>query len=121
MIKAFASKLWPDLIIHPHPVSLVNPSLSANDLIRTDHDMPAEAPGSVERGIDGKPDLYDIHIFDSKSSRNADGQPPSTARSCSVGISFASTCCASSKLLVFDRVVEGTESAAVDTVVSEAL
>lgn len=77
MIRAFESKDWPDLIMQPQPVSLLNPSLSARFRRRTEKVMPDEAAGSCDRGIGWKFDLYVIHTLDSKSSRNGCGQPPS--------------------------------------------
>jgi hypothetical protein len=104
-IKVLASKLCPERIIQPHPVSLLNPSRSARLRSRTAKVTDEAALGSWERGICGKFDLYVIHILDSKSSKNADGQPPS-AHALFIGGTSPSTIDASSKLLV----VGGTEA-----------
>lgn len=76
IIKALASRLCPDRIIQPHPVSLLKPSRSARLRNRTARVMDDVAEGSWDLGMGGKLDRYVIHIFDSKSSRNCGGQPP---------------------------------------------
>ena len=63
--------------MQPQPVSLLNPSRSARLRSRTEKVMTELADGFCERGIGGKFDRYVIHALDSKSSRNASGQPPS--------------------------------------------
>lgn len=75
--RVFASKLCPDRIIQPQPVSLVKPCVSPRFRSRTDSVILENAAGSVDFGIAGKPDLYVKHSFDSKSSRNAVGHPSS--------------------------------------------
>jgi hypothetical protein len=76
--------------------------------------MDEVALGSWERGMGGKFDLYVIHILDSKSSRNADGQPPS-ADSLFIDGTSPSTIDASSKLLLVGG-TEAGDSGLVDTV-----
>lgn len=72
--SVFASRLCPDRIMHPHPVSDVNPWESMSWLRRrTPRVMDEVASGVLLRGIGGKCDRYVIHILDSKSSRNAFG------------------------------------------------
>jgi hypothetical protein len=114
MIKAFASRLCPERIIQPHPVSLLKPSRSARLRSRTAKVMDELALGSWERGIGGKLDRYVIHILDSKSSRKADGQPPSADSLFIDGIS-PSTIDASSKLLLVGG-LEAEDWGLVDTV-----
>jgi len=76
--REFASKLCPDLIIHPQPVSDVKPPWSTSWLRRrTDKDIDDAALGSWDFGIAGKFERYVSQILASKSSRNADGHPPS--------------------------------------------
>jgi hypothetical protein len=91
--------------MQPQPVSLLNPSRSARFRNRTANVMDEVAFGSCDLGIGGKLLRYVIHILDSKSSRNADGQPPPPASLFMDGTS-PSTIDASSKLLL----VGGTEA-----------
>lgn len=75
---ALANKLWPDLIIHPQPVSEVKPPCSVSWLRRrTEKLIEAVAFGSCDLGMAGNPERYENQSFDSKSSKNACGQPPS--------------------------------------------
>ena len=115
MTRALASRDCPDLIIHPHPVSEVKPSLSARLRSLTAKVMPEEAEGVWERGIGGNDERYVNHSRDSKSSKKAGGQPASVGSFDSVGTSLLSTCVASSKLLVFVG-AEDCDSAEVDAV-----
>jgi hypothetical protein len=79
MTKEFASKLCPDLIIQPHPVSDVNPPWSTSWLRnRTERDMDDRAFGSCDFAMAGKFDLYVSHILASKSSKKGEGHPPSS-------------------------------------------
>jgi hypothetical protein len=72
--SVFASRLCPDRIMHPHPVSDVKPWESMSWLRRrTPRVMDDVASGVLLRGIGAKLDRYVIHILDSKSSRNAFG------------------------------------------------
>lgn len=105
IIKALASRLCPERIIQPQPVSLLNPSRSARFRSLTAKVIDEAALGSWERGIGGKFDRYVIHILDSKSSKNGGGQPPSAASLFIDGTS-PSTIDASSKLLL----VGGTDA-----------
>lgn len=114
MIRALASRLCPERIIQPQPLSLLKPSRSARLRSRTAKVIEEVALGSWERGIGGKFDLYVIHILDSKSSRKRDGQPPSAHSLSSDGTS-PSTIDASSKLLLVGG-TEAGDSGLVDTV-----
>lgn len=95
---ALASKLCPERIMQPQPVSEVKPpSWSPNEVFKRIVKERADAAlGSGDRGIMGKPVLYVIHTRDSKSSRKAGGQPPSCP-----GSSYASE---ASKLLEAESV-----------------
>lgn len=77
--SVFASKHCPDRIMQPQPVSEVKPSGLPNWLrSRTVKLIAAEALGSCDFGIGGKLERYVIHIRASKSSKKAEGQPPSS-------------------------------------------
>ena len=77
--RVFASKLCPDRIMQPQPVSEVKPSGLPNWLrSRTVRLIAAEARGSCDFGIGGKFERYVIHIRASKSSKKAVGQLPSS-------------------------------------------
>ena len=114
MIRALASRLCPERIIQPQPVSLLKPSRSARLRSRTAKVIEEVALGSWERGIGGKFDLYVIHILDSKSSKKVDGQPPSADSLFIDGMS-PSTIDASSKLLLVGG-TDAVDSGLVDTV-----
>ena len=78
MTRAFARRLCPDLIIHPHPVSDVNPAWSTSWVrSRTARDIEDNAFGSCDLGINGKFERYVSHILASKSSKKDEGHPPS--------------------------------------------
>ena len=98
IIKVLASRLCPDRIMHPHPVSLLKPSRSVRLRSRTARVMDDIAVGSCDRGMGGKLERYVIQTFDSKSSRNCDGHPP--ADSLLMDGTSPSTMSASSKLLL---------------------
>lgn len=66
--------------MQPNPVSAVK-ALCARFCIRTLKLMAAVAFGSWLFCMGGKPDLYVIHMRDSKSSRKGCGQPPHRAGS----------------------------------------
>ena len=117
IMRALASKDWPDLIIQPQPVSLLKPSRSARLRSRTEKVMAEVAVGFWERGIGGKLDRYVIHALDSKSSRNASGHPPSAGSFDTEGTLSPDICWASSKLLVCG--LEGCESSVADVAVSD--
>lgn len=104
--------------MHPHPVSLLNPSRSARLRNRTVNDMAAEAFGSWDRGIGGKFERYVIHILVSKSSRKEDGQPPSEGSFDKDGLSPL-TRAASSKLPLLTGGTEVGNSGDVELVVSD--
>lgn len=75
MDKALAKRLWPDLIMHPHPVSAVKPCESITWLLRRMVNVIDGVPSWLSGlGIGGKLDRYVIQIFDSKSMRNSSGQ-----------------------------------------------
>ena len=67
--------------MQPHPLSEENPLWSLKLFSLIVNDKAAEAFGSVDRWITSKPDRYVIHNRDSKSSRNAAGQPPNSVSS----------------------------------------
>lgn len=72
---AFASRLWPDLIMQPHPVSVVKPWVSRNWLLsRTPSASDESSFFSAFLGIGVKFDLYVIHSRDSKSRMKSSGQ-----------------------------------------------
>lgn len=74
--KALARRLWPDLIMHPQPVSDVKPCESMNWLLNRTLRVIDGAPSRPScLGIGGKLDRYVIQILDSKSVRNDSGQP----------------------------------------------
>lgn len=92
MSMALANKLWPDLIMHPQPVSEVKPPCSVSWLrSRTEKLIEAFAFGSCDFGMAGKPERYENHSFDSKSSRNACGQPPSVCAALSLRMDVPSS------------------------------
>lgn len=80
-----ASKLCPDRIMQPHPLSeekgLWSPSWLFNLI---DSEREEVACGLVDRGMGSNSDLYVIQILDSKSAMNCGGQPLSF-----VGSSYA--------------------------------
>lgn len=74
-----ASRAWPDRIMQPQPVSEVKPWVSMSWLrrrtpreIEEEEESPLPVLGVL--GMGGNWDLYVIHSFDSKSSRNCGGQ-----------------------------------------------
>jgi len=76
-----AKRPWPDLIMHPHPLSDEKPSCSLSWLImRTDKDSADVAFGSVDLFIGAKSDLYVIQNLEPKSSTKPWGQPPLASR-----------------------------------------
>lgn len=105
--------------MHPHPVSLLNPSRSARFLNRTDNVIAEDAAGSCDRGIGGKLERYVIQILLSKSSRKGVGQPPSEGSFDREGTLSPLTREASSKLPLLTGGRSGGRSGDVETVVSE--
>ena len=119
IIRAFASRLWPDLIMQPHPVSVVKPSRSARLRNLTEKLMAAAAVGSCDFAMGGKFERYVIHALDSKSSRKSWGQPPSEGSLDRLGAFLLSTREASSKLPLLAGGAEAMSSGEVDEVASE--
>jgi hypothetical protein len=119
MKRAFASRLCPDLIMQPHPVSLVKPSACPNCVrSRTVNVRALPALGSCDLGIEGKPDLYVIHTRDSKSSKNSEGQPASSP--CSSLAASATACLSTMTGGSFTRLSSShTEEVGSDTCVAE--
>jgi hypothetical protein len=76
--RALASRLCPDRIMHPQPVSDVNlPWSTSWFLRRTESDIDGAAFGSWDLGIAGKLERYVSHTLASKSSKKEEGHPPS--------------------------------------------
>jgi hypothetical protein len=74
MQRVFASRLCPDRIMQPHPVSDVKPCESISWLRRRTPSVIEDiASGVLFRGMGVKLERYVIHILDSKSFRNASG------------------------------------------------
>ena len=93
--RALANKHCPDLIMHPQPVSEVNPCLSAKLRIRTESVI--EASGDFMIG--GKFERYVSQMRASQSSRKSAGQPLSMSPSSGLETvmpsanPFICTCC----------------------------
>lgn len=86
MAIEFAKRLCPDRIMQPHPLSDEKSPWSPSWLFSLiENDKAEVACGLVDLGIGSNSDLYVIQNLDSKSARNAGGQPPSVA-----GSSYAS-------------------------------
>ena len=72
-----ASRLWPDLIIQPQPLSDENPPWSTSWLFTLIWNERADREsGSEDLGIGSKSERYVIQSLDSKSSKKAAGHPP---------------------------------------------
>lgn len=76
--KALARRLWPDLIMQPHPLSDVKPAAwsPSRRLIRIDSESAEAVLASLLADMGSKSDLYVIQNLELKSSRKPQGQPP---------------------------------------------